>query len=34
MRDVILEGMEIVATRLVLAPPRVIGVGRKTSPET
>jgi hypothetical protein len=34
MRDVILEGMEIVATRLVLAPPRVIGVGRKRSPET
>jgi SAM-dependent methyltransferase len=29
MREILLEGMEGVSTRLVLSPPRVIGVGRK-----
>jgi hypothetical protein len=29
MREILLEGMEEVSTRLVLSPPRVIGIGRK-----
>ena len=31
IRDVILEGMEEIATRLVLQPPRLIGFGRKAN---
>lgn len=32
MTDVLLDGMEIISTRLILSPPRVIGLGRKKRP--